>query len=103
MKATRIAAALAAVSASFAFNAAAAEPPVAVNVENLQPSVAAQVQKHAQEGERALARYLERVRPYQRLAVEDVTRAKARSDYVASPQKREYRRHASQWHLTQPI
>jgi hypothetical protein len=103
MKATRIAAALAAFSASFAFNAAAAEPPVAVNVEGLQPSVAAQVQKHAQDGERALARYLERVRPYQRLSYDDVTRVKAESGYTAQTQKKEFRRHASQWHLTYPI
>jgi hypothetical protein len=42
------------------------EEPVAVNVDHLQAKVAAEVKKHADEGERALARYMERTRPYHR-------------------------------------
>src|SRR5688500_12871075 len=49
------------------------DAPVVVNVEGLQPRIAAQVQKHAAEGERSLARYLERVRPYQRLSYDELS------------------------------
>ena len=76
---------------------AALAEPVAVNVQNLQPKIAAEVVKHAQDGEKSLARYLERVRPYQRLSFEDVTRPADQREPLT--QRREYRKHAADWHL----
>lgn len=75
------------------------DPPVAVNVQNVQPSVAAQIVKHAQDGERSLARYLERVRKTQQLSVEDVTRPADETASIAK--RREYRKHAADWHRTE--
>ena len=92
MKRTYLAAALLVSGAAFA-------EPVAVNVQNLQPRLAAEVEKHAQEGEKSLARYLERVRPYQHLSVEDVTRPADTREPLAA-KGREYRKHAADWHLS---
>jgi hypothetical protein len=78
-------------------NVLANEPPVAVNVEGLQPRVAAQVIKHAQQGEPSLARYLERVRPYQRLSYDELSRPVAEAPQSAVAAKREFRRHAKDW------
>lgn len=90
-------------SAALAFGSAGAlagdlDSPVAVNVDHLQPRVAAQVEKHAAEGYRSLARYMERTRPYHRLWFDDVTRPKAETmpldRKVAS---RDIRKHATEW------
>src|SRR5688500_18287740 len=74
----------------------AGDAPVAVNVDNLQSKVAKDVLKHAQEGERSLARYLERVRPYQRLSYDELARPAAEpAAHAFKP--REYRKHAKDW------
>jgi hypothetical protein len=78
-------------------NVLANEPPVAVNVEGLQPRIAAQVEKHAAEGERSLARYLERVRPYQRLSYDELSRRRAEPPQSPVAAKRDFRRHAKDW------
>lgn len=78
-------------------SALANEAPVAVNVEGLQPRVAAQVIKHAEQGERALARYLERVRPYQRLSYDELSRPRAQPLQAPVAAKREFRKHAKDW------
>lgn len=79
---------------------ALADSPVPVNVENLTPNIARQVQRHAALGEKSLARYLERVRAYQRLAMEDVVRP---ATPVPAPiaKRRAYRKHAADWHRKQ--
>ena len=74
-----------------------ADAAVAVNVEGLQPKVAADVLRHAQQGERALARYLERVRPYQRLSYDELARPRAEPATNAVAAKREFRKHAKDW------
>lgn len=87
-------------------NAAAADArdaPVAVYVDGLQRNVAAQVVKHAQQGQRSLARYLERVRPYQRLAYEDVTRPPQHATHSIATPPREFRKHAWQWRPARPV
>ena len=95
MKRITVAGALAALSLSSPV--LASDAPVAVNVENLQSKVAKDVLRHAQEGERSLARYLERVRPYQRLSYDELARpATEPSAHVFKP-NREYRRHAKDW------
>ena len=73
------------------------DAPVAVNVEGLQPRVAAQVLKHAAEGERSLARYLERVRPYQRLSYDELSRPHAEKPQSPVAAKRDFRKHAKDW------
>ena len=78
-------------------NVLADDAPVAVNVEGLQPRVAAQVMKHAAEGERSLARYLERVRPYQRLSYDELSRPAAQRPSEPVAAKREFRKHAKDW------
>ena len=78
-------------------NVLASDPPVAVNVEGLQPHVAAQVMKHAAQGERSLARYLERVRPYQRLSYDELSRPAAEQPQSAVAAKRDFRKHAKDW------
>lgn len=75
------------------------EAPVAVNVTNLQPHIAAQVQKHAQEGVTSLARYLERVRKTQQLSVEDVTQPQSDKPQQVAKLSREINRHARDWHF----
>ena len=77
--------------------ALANDAPVAVNVEGLQPRVAAEVVKHAEQGERALARYLERVRPYQRLSYDELARPRAEAPLAPVAAKREFRKHAKDW------
>lgn len=76
---------------------AGGDAPVAVNVDGLTPNIAAKVAWHAQQGEKSLAKYLERVRPYQRLTLEDVTTPRAETPQAAI-KPREYRRHARDWH-----
>ena len=78
-------------------NVLANDPPVAVNVEGLQPRVAAQVVKHAEQGERALARYLERVRPYQRLSYDELSRPASEAPQSPAAGRREFRKHAKDW------
>lgn len=78
-------------------NALANDAPVAVNVEGLQPHVAAQVLKHAEQGERSLARYLERVRPYQRLSYDELARPRAEPLQSPVAAKRKFRKHAKDW------
>jgi hypothetical protein len=90
-------------SAAFAFGCSAAlatepETPVAVDVSHLQPHVADQVIKHAGEGYRSLARYMERTRPYHRLWFDDVMRPQREvaplDEKIAS---RPFRKHATEW------
>lgn len=95
MKNVRTLGALAALIASG--SVLANDAPLAVNVEGLQPRVAAQVIKHAQEGERSLARYLERVRPYQRLSYDELARPAAEQPQGPVAAKREFRKHAAEW------
>ena len=74
------------------------EQPVAVNVDHLQSKVAAEVTRHAEEGYRSLARYMERTRPYHRLWFDDVTRPRAETIVIArAGEAREYRKHATEW------
>ena len=75
------------------------EAPVAVNVTNLQPHIAAQVQKHAAEGMTSLARYLERVRKGQQLSVEDVMQPPSDKPQHVAKLSREINRHAKDWHF----
>ncbi|HYC35068.1 MAG TPA: hypothetical protein VEC19_01500 [Usitatibacter sp.] len=75
----------------------AADAPVAVNVEGLQAKVAKEVLQHAEQGERALARYLERVRPYQRLSYDELSRPAAQPVNARFQPNRVYRRHAKDW------
>ena len=85
-------------AAAVLFSGAAFAEPVYINTQNLQPKIAAEVARHAQEGEKSLARYLERVRPYQRLSFEDVTRPEDTREPLAQ-KRRDYRKHAADWHL----
>lgn len=75
------------------------EESVAVNVDHLQPKVAGEVMKHAEEGYRSLARYMERTRPYHRLWFDDVMRSRTETIVIAraSGEPREYRKHAIEW------
>jgi hypothetical protein len=58
---------------------------------------AAQVMQHAAEGERSLARYLERVRPYQRLSYDELSRPLAEKSQSPVAAKGEFRKHAKDW------
>ena len=73
--------------------------PIAVNVAGLQPHVAAQVTKHAEQGVTALSRYLERTRKQNGLYLEDVTRKPVvqATGGEQTPPKRYRTTHASQW------
>ena len=75
------------------------DQPVAVNVDHLQSKVAQEVRKHAAEGSRSLARYMERTRPYQRLWFDDVMRPRSDAMLVArvDTDVRVYRKHAIEW------
>jgi len=74
------------------------EPPVVVYTEGLQPRVAEQVQKHAQEGITSLQRYLERTRKQNGLYLEDVmSKPEKRADFVAASPPKVYRSHANEW------
>ena len=95
MKRITVAGVLAALTLSLP--AVASDAPVAVNVDNLQSKVAQDVLRHAQQGERSLARYLERVRPYQRLSYDELARPAAEPAAHAFKPNREYRRHAKDW------
>ena len=76
----------------------ATEAPVMVNVAHLQPSVAAEVQKHAAQGMTSLKRYLETTRKQHGLALEDVTRPQDMRDPKAiTPPSKEYKKHAKDW------
>ena len=86
---------------AFAANAGAStglDDPVAVNVDHLQPRVAAEVEKHAAAGYKSLARYMERTRAIHRLWFDDVTQPKSEAApldrKVAS---REFRKHAIEY------
>ena len=75
-----------------------AEAPVTVNVSHLQPSVAAEVQKHAAQGMTALKRYLETTRKVHGLALEDVMRpADVRDPKEITPPTKDYKKHAKDW------
>ena len=93
--------AIAAVAALFTLgNAVASErdAPVAVNTQGLTPSIAAKVEQKAAEGERALARYLETVRPYRQVTLHDVTQPRAEPSEQKFDPDRVYRKHARDWH-----
>ena len=62
------------------------DKPVQVNTSGMQPSVAAQVQKHADESTKALMEYLWFTRRIHHLWLDDVT--KPASDVVASSEPR---------------
>jgi len=90
-----------AAAALFSLNAnAAADAPVAVNVDGLSPNIAAKVLENAQRGERALARYLEATRPYHQLTLHDVIQPRAEAPSAKFDPDRVYRRHAHQWHTS---
>lgn len=92
--------AIVAIAALFSINASAGDSrdaPVAVNTDGLTPNIAAQVTKHAAQGERALARYLETVRPYHQVTLQDVTQPRAAQPQAKFDPEREYRRHAHQY------
>ena len=98
MKTTAIACAAAAlVFTGSAALASERETPVAVNVDQLQAKVAREVTRHAEEGQRALARYLERTRPYHRLWFDDVTRPREEPVVIARGEPRDFRKHAVEW------
>ena len=91
------AAAIFALAVPGAAQATEREAPVAVYVAGLQPHVAAEVKKHADQGITALSRYLDRTRKQHGLALEDVVRKPdTRTVGNIEPQK-EYRRHAADW------
>lgn len=81
-------------------NAAAGDGdvPVAVNTDGLTPNIAAKVEQNAAKGERALARYLETVRPYRQVTLHDVTQPRAEPSGQKFDPEREYRKHAREWH-----
>ena len=65
------------------------DQPIQVNTRGLQPNVAAQVEKHAAESERALMQYLWFTRRMHRLWLDDVT--KPEPDNVAANEPRDKR------------
>ena len=73
------------------------DAPVAVNVDHLPAKVAREVTRHAGEGYRSLARYMERTRPYHRLWFDDVARPRAEPVVIARAEPREFRKHAIEW------
>jgi hypothetical protein len=77
-------------------SAIAQEAPVPVNTSALEPGVAEQVRKAANEGMTSLTKYLERTRKENRLTVEDVTRPPVSYDPITDPSK-EYKLHANDW------
>lgn len=92
---------IAALAAFFTIGNAVAsdrDAPVAVNTDGLTANIAAKVEQKAAEGERALARYLETVRPYRQVTLHDVTQPRAEPSQQKFDPEREYRRHARQWH-----
>ena len=93
--------AIGAIAALFSINASAGDSrdaPVAVNTDGLTANIAAKVEQNAAQGERALARYLETLRPYRQVTLHDVAQPRAEaSDQKFNPE-REYRRHAREWH-----
>lgn len=86
-----------ALAALFSFNAFAGDAPVAVNVEGLNPAIAAKITEHAQRGERALARYLETTRPYHQITLHDLVQERAATPQAKFAPEREYRRHAHEY------
>ena len=88
--------ALAAFAALSLGSAFAQESPVPVNTSALEPGVAEQVRKHANEGLTSLAKYLERTRKENRLTIEDVTRPPVSYEPISDPSK-EYKKHANEW------
>ena len=93
--------AMGAAAALFSLNAAAGDTrdaPVAVNTDGLTANIAAKVEQNAAQGERALARYLETVRPYRQVTLHDVTQPRAEAPQQKFDPEREYKRHAREWH-----
>ena len=93
--------AIGAVAALFSINASAGDSrdaPVAVNTDGLTPNIAAKVEENAAKGERALARYLETVRPYRQVTLHDVTQPRAEPSQQKFDPDRVYRKHARDWH-----
>ncbi len=81
--------------ASSAARAEEREPPVAVNVEGLQPRVAAEVSKHAEQGIRALNRYLVHTSRQHGLALADVIKSPGEPvAHRAAQSPKEYRNYA---------
>ncbi len=71
---------------------------VDVYVDHLQPSVRIQVKKHAAEGVKSLARYMERTRPYHRLWFDDVTQPReAITALDPKVAERQFRKHAMEY------
>ena len=74
------------------------EEPVIVNVDHLQPRLAAEIEKQAAQGEKALARYMERTRFMHRLWFDDVTRPKSETPQLDRKVAiREFRKHANEY------
>jgi hypothetical protein len=78
--------------------AAASEPAVMVNASHLQPSVRAEVEKHAAQGMTSLRRYLESTRKQHGLWIDDVTRMPDGREMVTiNDPNKEYKKHAKDW------
>jgi len=89
--------AAATIAASTTLFAQQAEQPVKVYVDHLPANVAAQVRKHAAEGETSLKRYLERTHSIHRLRWEDVTEPRPRPVSDTGGLEREPKKHANQY------
>jgi hypothetical protein len=87
---------LAAICTAFSTAALAGEPPVPVNTSGLEPGVAAEVRKHANEGMTSLSKYLERTRKENRLTIADVTQPPVSVEPIKDPSK-EYKKHAHEY------
>ena len=98
MKRALVIGAIAALASINTFASDSRDAPVAVNTDGLTKNIAAKVEQHAAQGERALARYLETVRPYRQVTLHDVAQPRAEQSQQKYDPEREYRRHARQWH-----
>lgn len=66
--------------------------------DHLRPSVAAEVERHAAQGMKALARYMERTRIIHGLWFDDVLRERDEREPIARKvAQREFRKHATEW------
>jgi hypothetical protein len=89
--------AAAALVASQAGFAQQREQPVKVYVDGLPSHVAEQVKKHAEEGETALKKYLERTRTLHRLTWDDVTQPRVQPVSDTGGLAKEPKKHATDY------
>jgi hypothetical protein len=73
------------------------EKPVKVYVDGLPKHVAEQVQKHADEGETSLKKYLERTRTVHRLTWDDVTQPRLQPVSDSGGLAKEPKKHATDY------